>query len=183
MEKLIEEIKGRNEAYRNIVDRTSVRRFAQKPVDKDLQTAILYAGMSAPSGENRQPWEFVVVDDPAILKELAESLPYAKMAAEAPMAIVVCGNTERFLEGEDSTLWVQDLGAASENILLAAHALGLGGVWTALYPHTDRMTTTRTILNLPEKFIPFNLIPIGYPATHHAPMDKWHPERIHRNKL
>ncbi len=183
MDNTVEKIVAANEAYRNIVERTSVRRFTDQPVAEDLQTAILYAAMSAPSGVNRQPWEFILIDDPDILGRVAEELPYAKMAAEAPMAIVVCGNSDRFLEGDDSTLWVQDLGAASENILLAAHSLGLGGVWTALYPHTDRMETTRNILRLPANFVPFNLIPIGYPASHHAPMDKWHPDRIHRNQF
>lgn len=137
--------------------------------------------MSAPTGVNRQPWEFILVDDPTLLDKLAKALPYAKMAAEAPMAIIVCANRDRFLEGDDSTLWQQDLSAASENILLAAHALGLGAVWTCLYPHTDRVQSTRTILNIPDRIIPFNLIPIGYPAMTHAPINKWHPDRIHRN--
>lgn len=179
MEKIIDNIAAQNPAYSNIIERTSVRRFAQKPVSDDLKTAILYAGMSAPSGVNRQPWEFILIDNPEVLHQLAVALPYARMADEAPFALVVCGNKDRFLEGDDATLWVQDLSAASENILLAAHALGLGGVWTALYPHADRMANVTRILNLPANFIPFNLIPIGYPATHHAPLDKWHPERIH----
>lgn len=182
MEKFAAEIAAGNPAYRNIIERRSVRRFTPEGVDPDLQRAILYAGMSAPSGVNRQPWEFVLIDDPEILRELAEALPYAKMAAEAPIAIVVCGNRERFLEGDDSTLWVQDLGAASENILLAAHALGLGGVWTALYPHEDREEAVRRILRLPDSYVPYNLIPIGHPASDHDPMDKWHPDRIHLNR-
>lgn len=170
-----------NPALDNILTRTSVRRFAEKPVEDSQISILLRAGMSAPSGVNRQPWEFIVVDDKKLLSSLAEALPYAKMTAQAPVAIVVCGNSERFLEGEDSTLWVQDLGAVSENILLAAHALGLGGVWTCLYPHSDRMKSAADILSIPDTVIPFNLIPIGVPLTNHAPMDKWHPERIHFN--
>lgn len=139
--------------------------------------------MCAPSGVNRQPWEFVLVDDPDLLKALADALPYAKMTAKAPMAIVVCGNSNRFLEGDDATLWVQDLGAVSENILLAAHALGLGGVWTCLYPHPDRMEPVSRLLEMPDGIIPFSLIPIGYPASDHTPMDKWHAERIHHNRM
>lgn len=168
-----------NQAFRNILERRSVRQYKNMPVDADRRDALLRAGMSAPSGVNRQPWEFFVVENKEVLKQLADGLPYAGMAAEAPMAIVVCGNKERFLEGDDSTLWVQDLSAASENILLAAHALGLGGVWTCLYPHEDRMETVSNILGLDNKFVPFNLIPIGYPATDHGPMYKWHPERVH----
>ncbi len=170
-----------NEAYRNILSRTSVRTFTDRPVSDDLKSAILHAGMSAPSGVNKQPWEFILIDDKEILLELAHSLPYAKMTANAPFAIAVCGNSDRFLEGTDSTLWIQDLSAASENILLAAHALGLGGVWTCLYPHDDRMNAASRILKLPNGIIPFCLIPIGYPAKEHTPIDKWHVDRVHHN--
>lgn len=168
-----------NEAYMNILSRVSVRRYTDVPVTDEEITAILHAAMSAPSAVNRQPWEFFVVDDPELLKRLADALPYAKMAAQAPMAIVVCGSRERFLEGVDDVLWEQDLSAASENILLAAHAIGLGGVWTCLYPHEERIAPVRAILNIPDRMIPFNLIPVGHPEHDHAPMDKWHPDRIH----
>ena len=168
-----------NQAYMNILRRVSVRRYADRPVDDEQVSALLHAAMSAPSGVNRQPWEFIVVDDPSLLTRMADALPYAKMAAEAPMAIVICGNRERFLEGVDGVLWEQDLSAASENLLLAAHALGLGGVWTCLYPHEDRMASVKSILDLQDSFVPFNLIPVGYPLADHAPMDKWHPERVH----
>lgn len=177
--KAVKEIISENEAYRNIVERTSVRRYADREVPPRFREALCYAAMSAPSGVNRQPWELFVIEDRSLLARLADGLPYAKMAASAPMAIVLCGNKERFLDDDDATLWVQDLAAASENILLAAHALGLGGVWTCLYPHADRMETVSKILGLPAGMVPFNLIPIGYPAAPHAPMDKWHPDRIH----
>lgn len=172
---------AQNPALNNILTRTSVRRFAEKPVEDAQISILLRAAMSAPSGVNRQPWEFIVVNDKKLLSSLAEALPYAKMTKQAPVAIVVCGNSERFLDGEDSTLWVQDLGAVSENILLAAHALGLGGVWSCLYPHSDRMKAAAEILDIPSTIVPYNLIPIGVPLTDHAPMDKWHPERIHFN--
>lgn len=177
---IIEKLAEENAAYKNILTRTSIRNFTDQPVPEDLKSALLHAGMCAPSGVNKQPWEFILVDDPAVLKQLADALPYAKMAAQAPMAIVVCGNSSRFLDGDDSTLWVQDVSAASENILLAAHAFGLGAVWTCLYPHSDRMAAASRILNLPEGVIPFNLIPVGYPSKNHAPINKWHAERVHR---
>lgn len=163
----------------NILSRVSVRRYTDVPVTDEEITAILHAAMSAPSAVNRQPWEFFVVDDPELLKRLADALPYAKMASQAPLAIVVCGSKDRFLEGVDDVLWEQDLSAASENILLAAHAIGLGGVWTCLYPHEERIAPVRAILNIPDRLIPFNLIPVGHPEHDHAPMDKWHPDRIH----
>lgn len=177
-----DQFKG-NDAYMSILGRVSIRRYADKPVNSEQVSAILHAAMSAPTGVNKQPWEFVVVDDQELLRQLADALPYAKMAVHAPVAIVVCGNKDRFLEGIDDVLWEQDLSAASENILLAAHAIGLGGVWTCIYPHEERMAPVKSLLNLPDNMIPFNLIPIGQPLTDHAPMNKWHPERVHQNRL
>ncbi len=178
----LRELAAQNPAYENIITRTSIRNFTDQPVSDELKSAILHAGMSAPSGVNKQPWEFVLIDAPEILKQLADSLPYAKMVANAPMAIAVCANSERFLDGDDSTLWVQDVAAASENILLAAHAFGLGAVWTCLYPHEDRMAAAKQTLSLPEGIVPFSLIPVGYPSKTHAPIEKWHSERVHHNR-
>ncbi len=169
------------QGIQNILSRTSDRSF---DVTKDVSTSdenlILHAAMAAPTGVNRRPWHFVVVRNRKILDTLASSLPYCHMASQAPMAIVVCGDKTRFLEGDDSTLWVQDVSAASENLLLAVNALQLGAVWTALYPHTDRMETVSKLLQLPDRFVPFNVIPIGHVAKHHTPLDKWNPDNITR---
>lgn len=163
-----------------ILGRTSIRQYTDAPVsDKEIEE-LMRAAMSAPTGVNKQPWEFAVVTDRKLLEQLADALPYAKMVKHAPAAIVVCGNKERFLDGDDSTLWVQDISAASENILVAAHILRLGAVWTALYPHSDRMSAVSKILNLPSEFVPFNVIPVGHPTGEPKPHDKFHPERIHR---
>lgn len=172
-----------NPALSNILSRTSVRSYTDTKIPDETVSAILHGAMAAPTGVNRQPWEFIVIDSPELLSALASALPYAKMAAKAPLAIMTCGNSDRFLSGDDSSLWVQDLAIASENILLATHALGLGGVYTCLYPHPDREDAARRILSIPEKFVPFNLIPIGCPARVHAPLDKWHPEHIHFNRF
>lgn len=163
----------------NIMTRTSDRMFdPAKEVDPDDIETILQAAMAAPTAVNRQPWQFVVVTDRNLLRQLATDLPYCHMAGEAALAIVVCGDKSRFLEGEDSQLWVQDVSAASENILLAAHALGLGSVWTCLYPHQDRMTAAYGILQIPEDFVPFNVIPIGYVKMAHTPINKWNPAAV-----
>lgn len=172
-----------NQALDNILTRSSVRLFKPDAVipQSDL-TLILKAAMAAPSGVNRQPWSFVVVTDRGVLTALADSLPYAKMAARASVAIAVCGDPERFLDGVDSTLWIQDLSAVSENILLAAHALGYGGVWTCVYPHPEREKPVSAILGLPDGVIPFSLIPIGVPDRSPHIIDKWDPDRIHYNR-
>ncbi len=175
----LQELITDNVAYRNIIERTSIRKFTDQAVTDEQLEAILHAAMSAPTGVNRQPWEFVVVRTPELLQQLAKALPYAASVAKAPAAILVCGNRQRFLDGDDATLWVQDVSAASENILLAAHALGLGAVWTCVYPHPDREAAVRDVLPLAADLVPFSLIPVGYPATTHAPINKWHPDRIH----
>lgn len=168
-----------NIILQNIMTRTSDRMFdpSKEIGEDDLQT-ILQAAMAAPSAVNRQPWQFVVVTNRDMLNQLAAALPYCHCANEAPAAIVVCGDKNRFLEGVDNQLWVQDLSAASENILLAAHALGIGSVWTCLYPHDDRMGSVMEILQLPENFIPFNVIPLGYVSVSHTPLGKWNPAAV-----
>lgn len=184
MDRKINDLMAENPAYANILTRTSVRKYESGVKLTDLEkSALLHAAMSAPSGVNRQPWEFIMVDDKDLLASLGKVLPYAKMAAQAPAAIVVCGNPERFLEGDDSTLWEQDLSAASENILLAANALGLGAVWTCLYPHPDRMEAVRKVLNISADIIPFSLIPVGRVVSEPKPMDKWMSDRVHHNRF
>ncbi|HPT11661.1 MAG TPA: nitroreductase family protein [Bacteroidales bacterium] len=167
---------------KNIYTRTSVRSYEGREIEKDKVEQMLRAAMSAPTAMNKQPWAFIVVNDRAVLNSLADSLPHAKMAAEAPVAIVVCGDLSKVLEGEASTYWIQDASAATENLLLAAHGLGLGAVWTGVYPNQRRVEAVKAILNLPENIIPLNVIPVGYPKGPQAPKDKWNTDNIHYNK-
>lgn len=160
----------------NIFARKSVREYENRAVSKDTLELLVKAGMAAPSGMNRQPWEFVVFTDVQGRNELAEKLPYAKMLKSAPAAIVVVGNTET------SKLWVEDCCAATENILLAAEALGLGAVWTAAYPYEDRIGAIRAVLDIPEPYVPLCLIPVGYPAGEQTAKDKWTPDKVHYDK-
>ena len=103
----------------------------------------------------------MVVDDRKVLDKLAAELPYAKMTAQAPLAIVVCGDLSKALNGEKDRYWMLDCSAASENLLLVAESMGLGAVWTAVYPENDRIAKVRSVLSLPDHIIPFNLIPVG----------------------
>ncbi|MEG1998961.1 MAG: nitroreductase family protein, partial [Bacteroidales bacterium] len=138
-------------------------------------------GMSAPTARNKQPWMFVVVNDKTVLKQLADSLPHAKMLAEASLAIIACGDLTKALNAAGSDYWIQDVSAATENMLLAAHGLGLGAVWTGVYPMKERINTVSRIMNLPENIIPLNVIPVGYPKDNPMPKDKWKKENIHYN--
>ena len=161
----------------NIAARKSVRKYLKKEVEEEKITAMLKAGMAAPSGMDRRPWEFVVVTDRAALDSMAASLPYAKMLAQAPMAIVVCGDSTR------SSYWYVDCSAVTPNILLAAEALGLGAVWTAAYPYEDRIGVVRKYTAMPEQFVPLCIIPVGYPDGPQKAKDKYDESKIHRNKF
>ena len=160
----------------NIAERKSVRKYLNKSVEEDKIDAMVKAGMAAPSGMDRRPWEFVVVTDRAALDSMAAKLPYAKMLTAAPLAIVVCGDTTL------SSYWFLDCSAATQNVLLAAEALGLGAVWTAAYPYEDRIDVVRQNTGLPEHIVPLCVIPIGYPDGPRKAKDKFDEKRVHRNK-
>ena len=164
----------------NIMTRTSIRSYLEKPVEDSKIRYILQAAMAAPSAKNLQPWSFVVIRSKESLNALADALPYAKMLPKADVAIVVCGDISKSLPIEG--YWAQDASAVSQNILLAAHALGLGAVWTGVYPRSERIIPVKEILDLPEDIIPLNVIPIGYPAKDYTPRDKWDESKIHYEK-
>lgn len=168
--------------YENIMTRTSVRSYQDKSVSKDVINKLLHAGMAAPSAVNKQPWHFIVVTNKNELKAIAEATPNASMAKNAPLAIVVCGDLSKALQGEGQQIWIQDCSAASENILLAAHGLGLGAVWTGTYPSKERCAAISKILSLPKNLIPLNTIVIGYPNESQQPKDKWNTDNVSWNK-
>ncbi len=165
----------------NIATRTSIRDYTRQTVEKDKIDKMLQAAMAAPTAMNRQPWHFVVVDQRSLLDQLAEANPHAKMLKKAPLAIVVCGDMDKAIEGGGRDFWIQDASAATENLLLAAHAMGLGAVWTGLYPAEDRCKAVETVLHLPDNIIPLNITVIGYPAEHPQPKDKYKKENISYN--
>lgn len=168
----------------NIITRTSIRAYTNQPVAADTVEILLKAGMAAPSAVNKQPWHFVAINERAKLDELAEANPRGgKMLKEAPLAIVVCGDLTKTLDGKGQEFWIQDCSAATENILLAAHALGLGAVWTAGHPMEERMETLRATLKLPDTIVPLCTIVIGHPAENPDPKDKWIPENVTYNEF
>jgi nitroreductase len=173
-----------NAALENIFARTSVRSFKKdQPISKDDLTQIVKAGMAAPSGMNLQPWQFVVVTERAGLDKLAENLPYAKMLLTATAAIIVCGDMDVRSKGEDGyCFWMEDCSAATENILLAAESMGLGGVWTAAYPYEERMSWVNECIALPANVKPLCVIPLGYPDGEQQPKDKWNEQKLHWEK-
>lgn len=165
----------------NIHSRKSVRQYTSETVsDEHIQT-MLKAAMAAPSAVNYQPWRFVVVTERSELDAMAEFLPFAQMLRQAPLAIVVCGETT-WMNGEENPFWEQDCSAATQNLLLAAEALGLGAVWTGVYPDLEKAGKLQEFLRLPGNVQPLCAIPIGHPAGETQPKDKWKPENIHYGK-
>ena len=172
---------GGNQALENIMTRTSVRQYLPgKTISTDTIETLLRAAMAAPTAVNRQPWQFIVVDNRESLDSLAKALPHAKMLEHASIAIVPCGDLDKAFEGEPS-YWIQDVSAATENLLLAAHSLGLGAVWTGVYPTKERVTAVSQQLGLPSNVIPLAVVPVGYPDGEQQPKDKWNPEAVHFN--
>ena len=171
-----------NAIIQAIMTRTSIRAFLDKPVSDDTIEILLKAAMAAPSAKNSQPWAFVVIKDRGILESLGASLPNAKMTATAPAAVAICGVLDKALPGEAREYWIQDAAAATENFLLAAHALGLGAVWTGVHPISERIKILKDTLKLPENVEPFCLIPFGWPAAPAAIKDKWDPSIVHQDK-
>lgn len=167
-----------NQTLKVIHNRKSVRHFTDQAVSKEQIEILLRAGMAAPTAVNRQPWVFYVVTKRETLDALGKQLPYAKMLLQAQAAIVVCGDMEKAGNLKELAYWVQDCSAATQNILLAAESIGLGAVWTAAFPYDDRTKVVIETLRLPEKHVPLNVIPIGYPTGEDQPKDKWKPENV-----
>lgn len=178
-----------NEIIKNMMSRVSVRQFTQESVDNEDLQLLLRCGMAAPSSMGLYPWHFVVLDNEDVKDELRKALPYAKMLTEGTVGIVICGDTSVYdrinsIGCEDNTLyWVQDCSAVSENILLAAHALGLGAVWTGIFPLESRIDLLRQMFDIPQRMVPLNLIVVGHPAKEPAAKDKWNVTRIHHNRF
>ena len=172
----------KNAIFDNIMARTSVRSYTFQAIEEEKIDMLLRAGMAAPSACNKQPWHFIAITNREILDQIPSFSPYASMVKQAPLAIVVCGDLSKTLEGKEQEFWIQDCAAATENILLMAQGLQLGAVWTALYPLQDRYQGMQQLLNLPAHLIPLNTLIIGYPKEEVKAKDKWKEENVMRIK-
>ncbi len=166
-----------NEVIEAIHKRSSVRSYSSREVPREVLMELVGAGMAAPSGANKQPWEFIVVEDREVLDQIAKS---KKMFAGAKAAIVVAGHSDG--DGDGSIYWYQDCSAAAQNILLAAHSLGLGAVWTTVHPHAQLESSAKELFDLPDGVTALCIIAIGYPNSEPKPKKKWDAEKIHYNK-
>lgn len=171
-----------NQAIQNIMTRVSVREFTGEKISEAQLDTLLRAAMAAPSSINKQPWAFIVVTDEALIAQLGEALPYSRCSNHPAVAIIPCGDLSKAIPGEMANFWINDVSAATENLLLAAHAMGLGAVWTGLHPDMTRAKMVQEMLGLPEHIIPLCVVPVGVPAEQPEVKDKYKPENIHYNR-
>ncbi len=157
--------------------RRSIRQFLSDPVPPDAVETLLRAAMQAPSSKNLQPWHFVTVTGREALDAFTAYHPHAAMLKQAPLAILVCG--DRSIQPIDGYLAL-DCAAATQNVLLAAHALGLGAVWLGVYPREERIAETRRLFGLPEPILPIAMVAVGRPGEAKTPADRFNPERVRR---
>ena len=163
-----------------LFERRSIRKYQEnKPVSDEKLKHILEAAMCAPSARNYQPWHFIITHTRQTIDTLAEVHPYGKMLKAATMAILICGDSD--LEKTESYI-LQDCAAATQNLLLAAHGVGLGGVWLGVHPREERMDAMKKVFDLPENIIPVALISLGYPAEEKPRNDNYNQERVHIDK-
>ncbi len=162
-----------------ILTRRSIRRYTDEPVNQNDIELLLKAASYAPSANNYRPWHFLVITEREMLDKLSVVHPYAKMLKHAPLAILICGDSS---VQEMTGYQAVDCSAATENLLLAAHAIGLGGVWLGVYPREQRMKDIKNLFQLPENINPVNLVSIGHPAEEKPFPERFNKEKIHYNK-
>jgi nitroreductase len=167
-----------NPVIEAIITRRSIRHYIRKNVDKSLIELLLKSAMYAPSARNEQPWHFIVIDRQELFKRIMKVHPYSSMLSEAAAAILVCGDEKLELS---RGYWPVDCSAATQNILLAAHSLGLGSVWLGVYPRKERMDGIRDIFMLPDHIRPFSLVSIGYPSERKEIPERFREDRVSWN--
>jgi nitroreductase len=171
-----------NDIIQSLLSRRSIRRFdAGRPVPREIQQSLLECACAAPSAKNEQPWHFIIVENREILSSLAEVLVYGKMLNEAPLAIAVCGETER--DGKPMPQWEEDCAASMENLLLAANALGLGAVWLGVrFGYDGRESSVKKILEVPDKVSVMGIAAVGWPKESKDPHSGITANVLHANK-
>ena len=169
------------ETLQAIKTRRSIRNYTSEPISRQHMRQLLEAAMHAPSAANQQAWHFIVIDDRKTLDAIPDFHPYCAFIKKAPAAIVLCGNMleERF----NGMFWAQDCSAATQNLLLAAHSLGLGGVWLAVYPIQVRINGLRKLLNMPEHLIALNIVSLGYPERENREVERYDATKVTWNRF
>jgi nitroreductase len=160
-----------------IFKRRSIRQYTGEPVSDEQVQKLLEAAMAAPTAANRKPWHFIVVRERAHLDALAKVGPWAERLTQAGLAVIVCGDP-----AISDKFWVQDGVAATENLLLAVTALGLGAVWMGLTPGDARYAAVAQALGVPDNIGLLNVIAVGHPAEQKEARTQFDPARVHQEK-
>ncbi|MCU0482993.1 MAG: nitroreductase family protein [Chloroflexi bacterium] len=162
-----------------LLTRRSIREYRAEPIPPEVVRRILEAAMHAPSGNNEQPWHFVVIDDPQLLGAIPAIHSAADMAAGAPLGILVCGDP-RLEKVRD--MWPLDCAAATQNLMLAAWEHGVGSVWTGISHRPQRVEAFRQLFGVPDEIVPFALVVLGYPAAAPKEAHRFREDRVHANR-
>ena len=166
------------DAIDGILTRRSIRKYTKKSIPDEVIKELLEAGVSAPSAGNQQPWQFIIIDNREVLDEASQVLPNGKLLKDANKAILVCGDLN--LETHKG-YWPIDCSAATQNILLAAHAKRLGACWLGVYPREERVSNLQKLFKTPEHIIPFSVISLGFPDEESKKVDRYDDSKIHKN--
>jgi nitroreductase len=159
--------------------RRSIRKYLNKKIPEKIIIEIINCAMHSPSAFDYQPWHFIVVDKKEIFGDILRSATHAEMIKEASHAVIICGDIK--LE-ENIGLLIQDISAATENLLVAAHISGLGAVWVGIYPFEEIIKGIRDLFSLPDNIIPVSMAVLGYPAETPEQPVRYKKERVHFNK-
>lgn len=164
-----------------IMDRRSIRKFEDRPVEREKIEAVLRAAMQSPTGKNSQCWEFLVIEDEADRVALSGMSPFGQCAKNAKAVILVMCNMDR--ADPDVPVWIQDLSAASMTMLTQAELEGLGATWLGMYPFRERLDAIRAYFALPDNLIPFSAIALGYKLKEKPAEDRYDPAKVHWDRL
>ena len=165
------------ETIKAIMSRRSVRSWTSEPVTEDERKIILEAAMNAPSAADARPWHFVTIDDPKVIRQFT-GMGGTEMLAESTFMVLVCCDVSKEVY---PGFWPQDCSCASQNMQLAAHDIGIGCVWVAVYPLEERVQTCRKVLGIPESITPFSLIAMGVPNEVLPPEYRYDESMLHPN--
>ncbi len=163
----------------SIFNRSSIRKYKDVPLKEEEIQKILKAGFSAPSAANRQPWQFIVVENKQTLSDLSKMTPYAKPLEKAALGIVACADLN---VGINIDYCQQDVAAATENMLIEAKNLGIGSCWLGVYPEMERMLKVNTYFKLPKGIIPLWMVSFGYIDEEIRVKEKWNKKKVHYEK-
>ena len=161
-----------------IFTRRSIRKYSDQKIDDDVFVNLVKAAVSAPSAGNQQPWQFIIISDKKKLERVLEFHPHAKMLLDAQGAILICGDLSK---EKHKGYWVLDCAAATENILLAAHATGFGACWLGIFPREERVAGMKSLVEVPDHVIPFALVSLGFPDEQKNPSDRYDESLVHYN--